>query len=121
MIRKDLNYYMGLNWTYRFEWSDEDNGYVASVAELKGCMSFGETIEEATAMIKDALASHLSACLEADFNIPEPVKPIDCKGKIPYRTTPEKHYRIAKRAKAKGISINAFIDEAVEAKLKEIA
>ena len=55
MIKKDLDYYMNLNWTYRFEWSDEDNGYVASVAELKGCMSFGETIEEATVMIKDAL------------------------------------------------------------------
>jgi len=121
MAEKDLDYYMGLNWTFRFEWSDEDNGYAASVAELKGCMSFGETIEEAAEMIKDALTSYLSACLEAGFNIPEPVKKLDCKGKIPYRTTPERHYKIAKRAKSRGISINAFIDEAVEAKLKETA
>ena len=120
--KKDLEYYLGLNWTYRFEWSDEDKGYVASVAELNGCMSFGETIEEATAMIKDALVSYISACLEAEFDtIPEPIKPVDFKGKIQYRTTSDRHYRLAKRAKSLGISINTLIDNAVEEKLKESA
>ena len=121
-MKKNLEYYLGLNWTYRFEWSDEDCGYIASIAELKGCKSFGETIEEATYMIKDALKSYLSAFIEAGFDeIPEPLKPIDYKGKIPYRTTPDKHYRIAKRAKTLGISINTLIDEAVDEKLKDIA
>ena len=120
-IKKDLNYYLGLNWTYRFEWSDEDKGYVASIAELNGCMSFGETIEEATLMIKDALISYISCSLEYNDEIPEPIKPIDFKGKIQYRTTSDRHYRIAKRAKLLGISINALIDNAVEEKLKESA
>lgn len=119
--KKDLNYYLGLNWTYRFEWSDEDGGYVASVAELNGCMSFGETIEEATAMIKDALLSYLSCSLEYGDEIPEPMKASDFKGNITFRTTGSKHYKIAQRAKTLGISINAFIDSAVEDKLKEIA
>ncbi|GBF23412.1 protein HicB family [Candidatus Gastranaerophilus sp. (ex Termes propinquus)] len=118
MVNKDLNYYLNLHWTYRFEWSDEDEGYVASVAELKGCKSFGETIEEATAMIKDALLSYIDCCLEHSDAIPEPIKPIDFKGHITYRTTPETHYKLAKKAAVMGKSINAFIDEAVSENLK---
>ena len=120
-MNKDLNYYLNLPWSYRFEWSDEDNSYIASIAELKGCVSDGETIEKATEMIKDALISYIECSLEYGDEIPEPLKAIDYKGKIPYRTTPEKHYKIAKRAKSLGVSINSFIDEAVEQKLKEIA
>lgn len=121
MSEKTLEYYLSLPWSYRFEWSDEDNCYVASIAELKGCMSDGATIEEAAEMIKDALKSYITASLHFNDNIPEPLKPVDYKGKIPYRTTPDKHYQLAKRAKSLGISINSLIDEAVTEKLKESA
>lgn len=120
-MNKDINYYMNLPWTFLFRWSDEDNCYVASIAELKGCMSDGETITEAAEMIKDALHSHLIACVEANIFIPEPVKASEFKGKIPYRTTPETHYQLAKKSTITGKSINALIDEAVQASLKEIA
>ena len=39
---KDFNYYMSLNWTYLLEWDDVDNCYIATVAELKGCMAVVE-------------------------------------------------------------------------------
>lgn len=110
---KDFNYYMSLNWTYLLEWDDVDNCYIATVAELKGCMADGETCEEALKNIKDALASYIDASFEYNDSIPEPLKPVDFKGKIPYRTTPEKHYKIAKKAKQKGTSINKLLDEAV--------
>lgn len=115
---KDLNYYMSLKWSYRFEYSDEDNGYIASVVELKGCMSFGETIEEATSMIKDALQSYLIASLENNDEIPEPLKPTNYKGNITYRTNPDKHYKLAVRAKADGVSLNQLIDKATDIVLK---
>lgn len=121
MSEKNLEYYLNLPWSYRFEWSNEDNCYVASIAELKGCMSEGETILQATEMIQDALKSYITCALQYGDNIPEPLKPIDFKGKIPYRTTPDRHYQLAKRAKSMGISINTLIDEAVEQKLKESA
>ena len=121
MTEKNLEYYLNLPWSYRFEWSDEDKCYVASICELKGCMSHGDTILEATEMIQDALKSYIVNSLQYGDDIPEPLKPIDFKGKIPYRTTPDKHYRLAKRAKVMGISINALIDEAVEEKLQQSA
>lgn len=113
-MNKDLNYYLSLPWSYKFEWSDVDNCYVASVDELKGCMSDGDTLEEAQKMIKDALISHLNACLEDGFEIPEPLRQKDFKGNITYRTSPEKHYKIAKKAKASNKTINRVIDEAIE-------
>ena len=121
MPEKGLEYYLQLPWSYRFEWSNEDECYIASIAELKGCVTHGETILEATQIIQDALKSYISCSLQYNDEIPEPLKPVDYKGKIPYRTTPDKHYRIAKRAKALGVSINTLIDEAVEEQLKKTA
>ena len=121
MSDKTLEYYLALPWSYRFEWSNDDNCYIASIGELKGCMSHGETISEAAEMIQDALKSYITCSLQYGDEIPEPLKPMDYKGQIPYRTTPAKHYRIAKRAKSLGISINTLIDEAVEEKLEETA
>lgn len=119
-MTNNIDYYMKLNWTYRFEWSIEDQCYVASIAELKGCLADGETIEEATSAIKDALESYISACIDAGYTIPKPLQPSDFKGQIPYRTTPEKHYKLAQRAKITGQSINSIIDEATDLFLKEV-
>lgn len=117
-MNKDLNYYLNLPWTYCFEWSTEDNCYIASITELKGCITDGQSINEAAEMIQDALKSYISAMLESETEIPEPPKPEQYKGNITYRTTPQKHYKLARKAAALGKSINKFIDEVLD---KEIA
>lgn len=117
-MKKDLNYYLNLPWTYRFEWSDEDSCYIASVAELKGCMSDGENIEEASHMIKDALKSYIESSLTNGDAISEPPRKESCKGSIIYRTTPEKHCKLLRKAASQGISVNKLIDEAIEKELK---
>ena len=117
-MNKNLEYYLKLPWSYRFEWSEEDKCYIASISELKGCVSEGENVEEAARMIKDALESHISAYIEAGFEIPEPLKPLDYKGNITFRTKPEKHYQLALRANADGISINQLIEKATDLILK---
>lgn len=115
---KDLNYYLNLPWTYRFEWSDEDNCYIASIAELKNCMSDGQDIEEASHMIKDALKSYIESSIAHNDTIPEPPKKEACKGSIVYRTTPEKHCKLLRKAASQGVSVNKLIDEAIEKELK---
>lgn len=113
-MKKDLNYYLNLNWTYRIEWSDEDNCYIISIAELSGCSTDGETIEQAIFMIKDALKSHISCMLEHSDEIPEPPKQEEYKGKISYRTSPKRHYKIAKRAAIENKSISKLIDDLID-------
>jgi antitoxin HicB len=113
-MAKDLNYYLKLPWTYRFEWSNEDNCYIASIAELPGCSSDGETIEEAALMVKDALKCYISSMLNHSDSIPEPPKPEVFKGRITMRTTPEKHYKLARKASVMGKSINKLLDETLD-------
>jgi predicted HicB family RNase H-like nuclease len=65
-------------------------------------------------MIKEALHSYIYSCIKHNDEIPEPIKPSEFKGNIAYRTTPEKHYKLAKRAGVTGKSVNKLVDEAVE-------
>lgn len=113
-MNKDLNYYLNLPWSYRFEWDNDDQFYVTSVIEIPGCKSHGKTIEEASKMIKEALECCLALMLEHDDKITEPPKISDFKGNIPLRTTPDKHYKLVQRANATGKSINKLIDEAID-------
>jgi len=111
---KNIEYYSNLPYSFKIEWSDIDNCYIATVEEIPECQSNGNTPDEALCMIKDALKSHISCCLHFGDIIPEPVKIIDFKGKIHFRTTPQKHYMLDKKAKVSGESINAIINTAID-------
>ena len=119
MNKKNLNYYLNLPYTYIIEWSDVDSCFLGSIVELERNMTCGQTREEVLANLKDALVSYITTSLDNKMEIPEPLKIDDFKGSITYRTSKERHYRLAKQAKLFGKSINAFIDEAIGKKLKE--
>lgn len=44
----------------------EDGGYVAECPRLPGCMSQGDTVEEALGMIRDAIRGHLAVLRKED-------------------------------------------------------
>ena len=52
----------------------EEGGYVASVPELPGCVSEGDTLEEALEMIQDAMEGWLHVAAEHGDPIPEKYK-----------------------------------------------
>jgi len=52
--------------------ADDGGGFVATVPDLPGCMSDGETPEEAIANVQDAIASWIEAANEMGRPIPEP-------------------------------------------------
>ncbi len=53
--------------------SDEDGGgYLATVPDLPGCMSDGDTREEAARNVADAIASWLEEAKSLGLAIPEP-------------------------------------------------
>ena len=59
-----------LKYTVIFE-PAEEGGYAVSVPALPGCMSQGETFEEASKMIKDAIKGYLQVLKEEKQEIPE--------------------------------------------------
>ncbi len=72
-MRKDIGYYMSLPYTIILVPSSE-GGYAVKIAELPGCISQGDSIEDAVKMIEDAKLCWLDAAIEDRLNIPEPEK-----------------------------------------------
>jgi antitoxin HicB len=51
--------------------SEPEGGYTISVPSLPGCISYGQTFEEAIEKIKDAMAGWLAVAQEEGLTIPE--------------------------------------------------
>ena len=118
MTKKKLNYYLQLPYTFIIDWSDTDECFLGSIGELERNMTCGKTREEVLSNLKEALVSYVTTSLNNNIEIPEPLSVKNFKGNITYRTSKERHYRLAKQAKIYGKSINAFIDEAIAEKLE---
>ena len=114
-MSKNLDYYLALPWTFTVEKIIDDGEayYLARVVELNGCMSDGESPVAAIVNLQDALKGCIEGELSVGNEIPEPMNAAEYKGYISYRTKPEKHYKLAKEAQRRGISVNRLIDEAV--------
>jgi antitoxin HicB len=65
---------MGLEYAVRIERLAESDGggYLATVPDLPGCMSDGETPEEALKNVQEAIASWIEAAKEQRMEIPRP-------------------------------------------------
>ena len=50
---------------------EEDGGFVVSVPALPGCISQGDTREEALANIREAIALYVEDCREAGDPVPK--------------------------------------------------
>jgi len=89
---------------------DEGGGWLVEYPDLPGCMSDGETIEEAIANAEDAKRCWISAMTEAGRPIPPPsVEPAQgYSGKWQLRAPKSLHRRLAERAKREGRSLNTL-------------
>ena len=54
---------------------DEDGGgFVATVPDLPGCMSDGETPQEAFGNVEDAIKAWIEAARDLGHNVPQPTR-----------------------------------------------
>lgn len=95
--------------------NSEEGGYLAEVLELPGCISEGETPEEAYENLEDAMSGWIAASLEHNRPIPEPVGDREYSGHFPLRISTELHRAAALRAIQEGISLNQWIAKAIAA------
>jgi predicted RNase H-like HicB family nuclease len=54
-------------------WSEEDEGYIADIPDLKACSAFGATPAEALTEVERAKAAWIGAARAAGRPIPTPV------------------------------------------------
>ncbi len=120
--KKDLKYYLGLNWSYTIEQNvyKKKKFYIIRVNELPGVCTDATTIEEGMCNIQDAIAATIELYLEQGDPIPEPINKEEFKGKIAYRTTSERHYFLAKLAQQKHVSMNKALDMVFDAGIQQL-
>ena len=90
--------------------AEEGGGYLIEFPDLPGCMSDGETIEEALANGAEAKRDWIAAMREAGRQVPLPSAD-DAEaysGKWVLRTPKSLHRGLAERARQEGVSLNAL-------------
>lgn len=85
----------------------EGGGWLITFPDLPGCMSDGETPEEALINGRDAVAAWIEAMQASGRPIPAPGdRP---SGKFMTRVPRSVHARLAARARQEGVSMNALV------------
>jgi antitoxin HicB len=109
---KTVDYYMKLPYTIELQ-QDPEEGWFARVKELRGCMSQGNTAEEAVAMIQEAMELWLEVAQEEGLPIPEPRLDEDYSGKFVVRVPRSLHRELVEEAAREGASLNQYINVAL--------
>ena len=88
---------------------DESGDYFfATVQELDGCMSHGDTYDEAFENIQEAMAGWIETKLEGGFPVPVPLNESQYSGKFVLRLPRSLHARLALEAEKEGVSLNQY-------------
>jgi len=88
---------------------NEDGTWFARVMELKGCMTEGNTKEEALKNLDDAMKGWIDVAIEDGESIPEPLESRSFSGKFVVRVPRSLHRNLAKRAEVEGVSLNQVV------------
>lgn len=95
---------------YRMEFTpdNDEGGFVVSFPELPGCISVGDTIDEAYANAMDAKKAWYAAAVESGFSFNPPSRIEDYSGQFKLRIPKSLHKALAEHSKEEGISMNQY-------------
>src|SRR3984893_9308120 len=88
---------------------NQDGTWFARVMELRGCMTEGNTKEEALKNLDDAMKGWIDVAIEDGESIPEPLESRSFSGKFVVRVPRSLHRNLAKRAEVEGVSLNQVV------------
>ena len=99
-----------LNLPYTRELVREGDGsWFARVLEFPGCITVGDTREEALEMLDDAMVSWIEAKLEDRETIPSPMTAEEFSGRFVVRLTKSLHRDLVRSAERNGVSLNQYV------------
>ncbi len=112
MAQRTLEEYLELPYTIEVLYDDSDGepGWVASVVELPGCITQGDTFEELGEMIHEAMLGWIEIVLEDGREVPEPRPFDDYSGKFVTRVPRSLHRDLVRAAERDGVSLNSFVN-----------
>ena len=102
----DINKY-----TYQVAWSEEDQEFVASVAEFPSLSWLDANRQQAELGLIDLVAEVVEDMEASGEEVTIPLGSRSYSGKFNVRTSPSLHRRLVIAAKAEGISLNALVNQ----------
>ena len=96
-------------YTYRVEWSEEDNTHIARCLEFPFLMAHGDTIENAFKEIKDVVQDTIEWIKEENERFPEPFGMKRYRGNLTLRVPAEVHRKLVIKSAEEGVSVNQYI------------
>jgi predicted RNase H-like HicB family nuclease len=96
-------------YTYRIEWSEEDQVHIARCLEFPSLATHGKTVAAALKEIEVVVAESIKWLEEDGEPVPEPLGLKKFKGNLTLRIPPEKHRELAMKSAEEGVSVNQFI------------
>ncbi len=105
---RTIDEYMKLPYRVELIPDNDEGGFVASFPDLPGCLSSGETVEEACRNAEEAKLEWISAAMEDGLDIPEPDSIDEYSGQFKLRLPKSLHRQLALQSKREGVSMNQY-------------
>ena len=105
---RKIDEYMKLPYKMEIIEDSLEGGYVVTFPDLPGCITCGETIEEAVENANDAKKSWLYSALEEGIEIYRPDSLEDYSGQFKLRLPKSLHRFLSEQSKREGISMNQY-------------
>ncbi|MBQ9058828.1 MAG: type II toxin-antitoxin system HicB family antitoxin [Atopobiaceae bacterium] len=105
---KGIDYYMNLPYRLEILPDPDEGGFVVRYPDLPGCISVGDTMNDALLNAEDAKGAWIAAALEDGISITEPNSLDDYSGQFKLRIPKSLHRSLAEHAKAEGTSMNQY-------------
>jgi len=94
---------------YPIEIVEEEDGVVASLPDLPGCVSYGDTIQDAVESLNATKELWIKGRLESGQPVPKPSEVEDFSGKFVLRIPRGLHRSLDREAKKQGVSLNTYV------------
>lgn len=105
---KNLEHYLTLKYPIELV-EDEDGRFVASIPDLPGCASFGDSPNEAIEGLRVTKELWVKGRLENGLEVPEPTELEDFSGKFVLRIPRSLHKSLDFEASSQGVSLNHYV------------
>ena len=105
---KTIDEYMKLPYPVELIPDADEGGFSVAIPSLPGCLSVGETVEDAYRNSEDAKREWLEAAIEEGIAIPEPDSLEDYSGQFKLRIPKTLHRQLALQSKREGVSMNQY-------------
>ena len=105
---RTIEEYMRLPYRMEIVPDTVEGGFAVRFPELPGCLTCGDSLEEAVRNAEDCKKEWLAAAMEDGIDIPVPESEDEYSGQFKLRIPKSLHKSLAEHSKAEGISMNQY-------------